>query len=291
MTTVTTNTQPSLKIPKPIKITAHILERTSPRMMIKFATKLFSTPIKYSTPKREEKMLEGCVLHQVYSKSLDKKIVVYDYMNPDSKKIALLVHGWSGRGTQLFKIAEMLVKEGYRVMSFDGPAHGKSEGKTSNMKEFIETIKTVSEVYGPFEVIIGHSLGAMSTLNAVADGVAAKKIICVGAADVIYDIFEDFIEKLELDKKYTQLLYANMERKLKVKMDVYSSSIAAKKIDIPTLIIHDHDDQDVPISAARHIVPALKKGRLIETHNLGHRKILGDAQVIQQMNQFLNEVD
>jgi alpha-beta hydrolase superfamily lysophospholipase len=53
------------------------------------------------------------------------------------KKI-LLVHGWSGRGTQLFKIADELLKQGYSTISFDAPAHGKSPGKTI-MVDFITT--------------------------------------------------------------------------------------------------------------------------------------------------------
>ena len=41
----------------------------------------------------------------------------------------LLLHGWSGRGTQLYTFAETLQKEGMEVITFDMPAHGKSLGK------------------------------------------------------------------------------------------------------------------------------------------------------------------
>lgn len=44
-----------------------------------------------------------------------------------------MVHGWSGRGTQMSKIAEALVEQGYRIISFDAPAHGKADGKISMM--------------------------------------------------------------------------------------------------------------------------------------------------------------
>jgi alpha-beta hydrolase superfamily lysophospholipase len=42
-----------------------------------------------------------------------------------------------GRGTQLFKIADELLKQGYSTISFDAPAHGKSPGKTTIMVDFI----------------------------------------------------------------------------------------------------------------------------------------------------------
>lgn len=38
----------------------------------------------------------------------------------------LLVHGWQGRRSQLVKIAVDLAEKGYRVITFDGPAHGSS---------------------------------------------------------------------------------------------------------------------------------------------------------------------
>jgi hypothetical protein len=42
-----------------------------------------------------------------------------------------------GRGTQLFKIADELLKQGYSTIGFDAPAHGKSPGKTTIMVDFI----------------------------------------------------------------------------------------------------------------------------------------------------------
>jgi alpha-beta hydrolase superfamily lysophospholipase len=56
--------------------------------------------------------------------TINKSVVVYQYGQSDKK--VLLVHGWSGRGTQLVKIADALLKSGCSTISFDAPAHGKS---------------------------------------------------------------------------------------------------------------------------------------------------------------------
>jgi esterase/lipase len=51
---------------------------------------------------------------------------VYQYGQSDKK--VLLVHGWSGRGTQLVKIADALLKSGYSTISFDAlESHLKSD--------------------------------------------------------------------------------------------------------------------------------------------------------------------
>ena len=69
-------------------------------------------------------------------------------------------------------------------------------------------------------------------------------------------------------------------------MDNYSSFHAASEISIPVLVIHDENDDEVPVSCAHHIHQHLKNGELMITKNLGHRKILGDDQVIQKTIQF-----
>jgi hypothetical protein len=53
-------------------------------------------------------------------------------------------------------------------------------------------------------------------------------------------------------------------------------------------VIHDKDDLEVPVKAAQHIYDHLKNGKLLLTEGLGHRKILGDSEVIQRTVQFVS---
>ena len=163
----------SLKIPKIILVTAKFLEAISPKLAMLFAAKLFVTPIKYKIPKRELHMEQKSIQSKLFVPSLKKNIVVYNYGKSDKK--ILLVHGWSGRGTQLVKIADEMLDLGYSTISFDAPAHGKSEGKTTIMTEFIASIMEIEKQFGPFEFAIGHSLGGMSILNAIKQNLNVKK--------------------------------------------------------------------------------------------------------------------
>ena len=156
----------SLQIPKPILFTAKLLEAISPKLVTLFAAKLFTTPIKHKIPKRELHMEQNSQQSKLLVPSLKKEIMVYEYGRGEKK--VLLVHGWSGRGTQLVKIADELVKLGYQIVSFDAPAHGKSEGKTTIMTEFITSILEIEKQLGPFEFAIGHSLGAKEALYLAA---------------------------------------------------------------------------------------------------------------------------
>jgi pimeloyl-ACP methyl ester carboxylesterase len=277
----------SLKIPKPILITAKILEVTSPKLAAKFAMKIFTTPMKFRLPKREEEMDARTVQEMAEIPETGKTICVYHY--GDSPRKVLLVHGWSGRGTQLHSIAEKLLKNGYSTISFDAPAHGKSTGKTSDMTEFIKCILELDNKYGPFEHAIGHSLGAMAVLNAVKRGLSVKKAVTIGSGDVIEDIMLDFSKQLGMDVATGRVMIRQFEKKFGETINTYSAYMAAKEVAVPVLVIHDTDDHDVPVSAAHHIYEHLPAGKLIITEGLGHRKILGDNKVIKQIIQFIEE--
>ena len=276
-----------IEIPKAILFTAKFLQAVSPSLTTKFAAKLFTTPIKHKLPKRELHMERESVQKSIEVSEIQKEIVLYEYGK--SNKKVLLVHGWSGRGTQLVKIADELLKMGYMTISFDAPAHGKSKGNSSIMIEFIASILEIEKQYGPFEFAIGHSLGGMSVLNAIKQNLQVKKAVIIGSGDIIQDIIDDFICKLQLKPEYGIKLRNHFEAKFGGKMDDYSAYKAAEKTEIPVLVIHDKDDDDVSVKAAYNIQKHLKQSEIMITEGLGHRKILGDETVIQKIREFISK--
>ncbi len=161
----TTNQPQSFKIPKLIRLSSKFISFISPKLITFFMAKLFTTPTKHTIPKRELEMDSKSKQKLIEIRAVNKKVMLYQY--GESEKKILLAHGWSGRGTQLFKIADELLKVGYSTISFDAPAHGKSPEKTTIMSEFVETIVEIEKQFGPFKAAVGHSLGGMSLLNAV----------------------------------------------------------------------------------------------------------------------------
>lgn len=275
----------SQQIPQSILIIGKIFQFISKKLATKFAIKLFITPIKYKIPKREFKMEAESKQSTLFVSTIQKECVVYEY--GEGSKQVLLVHGWSGRGTQLVKIAELMVEKGYKVISFDAPAHGKAKGKSSLMIEFIGSIHEINKKYGDFEFAIGHSLGGMAILNSVKENFAVKKIVIIGSGDLVSDIIWDFINKLELKQEIGTMMRQHFEKKYGLTMNSYAASEAAKFVTQPTLVVHDEDDDDIPVRAAYQIKAQLKNGEIFITKGLGHRKILGDASVLKRIESFL----
>ena len=282
---ITTSSITVPKIPASIIATGKILQYLAPPLAVLYAIKLFRTPIRFKTPARENMMADSAQKKLVMIPELNKEVMVYSYGY--SKRKILLIHGWSGRGTQLFKIADKLLENGFMTISFDAPAHGKSSGKTTMMNEFVKTALFLEKEFGPFEIAIGHSLGGMTVLNSVKLGLNVKKAIVIGSGDVITDIIKEFVAKIQLKPKLVNKIKQHFYRKFGEDIDDYSAYIAAKSVKIPTLVIHDTEDKDVPVSCAHHIRQNLKQGEILITNGLGHSRILKDAKVIQRIIEFI----
>lgn len=285
MTKNSKNKSQSLKIPNKIIFIAKFLQFFSLNWATQFAAKLFVTPIKYKIPRRELDMDRRTIQFKLEIPAINKTIQVYQDGNFEKK--ILLVHGWCGRGTQLVKFSDELLKNEYTVISFDAPAHGKSNTKTTLMPEFIASILEIEKKMGPFEYAIGHSLGGMSLLNATKDGLQIKKLITIGSGDVVFDILITFVSKLKLKPIIALKMQELYEKQYKMKMDSFSAHKAAKGVKIPTLVIHCENDNEVPFYCGQNIAKHLTNGTLVATKNLGHRKILGDKKVIEDSVNFL----
>lgn len=274
-----------LLTPQYILSAGKILTKISPFLASRFAAQLFLTPFKYPLPEREKEMDEKAEQRSILVKAINRKIVVYKY-GEGTKKV-LMVHGWSGRGTQMAVLAKQLVDKGFTVISFDAPAHGKAPGRMSMMPFFIESIHEISKDYGPFDSAIGHSLGGMSLLRAVKEGLPLKKLIIIGTANSVTHITKEFARNMKLNDSVAEKMKSYFDKKFGEDMDVYSGAFSAESVKIPTLVVHDKDDVDVDISSAYEISEKLTNSELFLTEGLGHRKVLGHPEVINKITTFV----
>ena len=277
----------SLKIPKFVKWFIQLIHFFSTRLTLLVTSKIFATPPSFTTPKPEKGMEESSQAKTLMVKTINKEVHVLTYGYSDKK--VLLCHGWAGRSTQLYMIANKLLENGYMVVSFDGPAHGKSTGKETNLIEFIETIKTINKELGPFEAAVGHSFGAMAVINSQAEKEIFKCIVTVGSGDKISDILINFSNNLGLKNNFGEKIIAFLQTKWNLDFNNYDANKVAKKIKTPALIIHDVKDGDVLVSCAINIRQNLEKGSLLITNGLGHTKILRDKKTVKSIINFIKQ--
>src|SRR5690606_21372193 len=202
-----------LLTPDYILFTGRLLSKISPYLASRYAAWLFLKPFRYKLPEREKELDKMMDHEKLIVPAIERDIVVYKNFSAKSGKRVLLAHGWSGRGTQMPDIAIALIKNGYEVISFDAPAHGRSSGKMSMMPYFIDAIKFLEQKYGPFYAAIGHSLGGMSLLKAVKDGVDMQKLVIIGTANSVTNITKEFAQNMQLGQKVAGIMKSYFDKK------------------------------------------------------------------------------
>lgn len=278
-----TNQKPALTAPIWIRKGFYVLEFISPYLASKLANFLFFTPIRFKTPKLEQAYLKSAKITSLTYKQ--NKVKVYEWGS--GSKGVLLVHGWSGRATQVAHLAAALLKAGFKVYSFDAPAHGNSNGRHSHFLEFSDLIRTLNDRYPDIESIVGHSMGGSACIHAIAQGLKPKKCVSIASPSNIDWVLNSFCTQINVSTKVEKLIKNQVETKFKAKFEDFSVRTLVKKLDTPGLIIHCENDKDTPVEHAQEIHQNWKNSTLVRTKKLGHRRILKNKNIAQTIIDFL----
>ncbi len=205
--------------------------------------------------------------------------------------VVLFAHSWGGRGTQFSRWIEPLRNAGYRPVAFDYPAHGRSTGRDTDMIEMAKAIAAVSETCGPVHAMVGHSLGAATSLLAMRDFDLQTDIFvsisCLSHFVWIVDVAGDFLNlRPELRRRMRNLLVERYRGR--VAWERLSTAEILRATPMKVLLIHDRDDREVPVTHALQLSEAAGHAKLMMTSNLGHRRILKDQEVIDSALAFID---
>ena len=206
-----------------------------------------------------------------------------------SGPIVLLVHGWEGRGTQLGRFVEPLVRAGFRVIALDLPAHGESSGTRTDLIECTEALRKVGRDVGPIAGIITHSFGGAITTLALERGLDAKAVVLIASPSSIHDVLQRFEALIGLSAAGSRAFRSAIERQTRVNVADVEIFERVAGLQVPVLIVHDRGDREVPFHDAERLAARWPGATLVPTENLGHRRILKDDDVIARAVAFVSE--
>jgi len=260
--------------------------RLSPRIASHFAYEMWMTSPRFKTPASEQTALESAVVefHQIEN----HKIVSYVWDKSNTRATVLLVHGWSGRGTQLGAFIQPLLAAGYRVLSFDAPAHGQSSGKQTTIYEIAKVILALQNLYGEFDSVITHSFGGPCTALAVQKGLKVNNFVAICPPATIIGLVKNFIRTLHITEKTAKQLIKRIEKNFG--RDIWTQLAMTKTvttIDVPGFVIHDSHDTDIPWEEGQAVAYAWNNAPFKITNGLGHRRILRDKDTINSAIEFI----
>lgn len=263
-----------------------LLEKTLPFLAHRYFIKIFFTPLKYKTPEKE---LEWENKSQKFSVlASGKRIQCYGW---GKGPVILLIHGWAGRATQFRKFIEAFTELGYRVVGFDGPAHGKSEGKKTNIDEFYEALKSIYKVTGEPVAIICHSFGGSAALFSAKEGLAVRKLINIASPTIGDEIINTYLRAINGSKSTGDYFKRYVMQQTGKTFDDYTSLNFIRNIkhEIALLLVHDEDDKEVYLKHAQTLKEVYPAAQLLVTKGLGHTRILKDDRVIANCVTFVRE--
>ncbi len=293
-----------------IQIFVRFLQYVLPDYAKKIGLHLWATPVRFKRPAREQAYLDKMRVEKLavdfknallYDESYARgKTLTRDFYDDSAKKyimtyhrgtgpLVLLVHGWSGRATQMGAIAESLANEGYSILAFDGFAHGDSPGKQTSMLEFVYLIQQLAGKYGPFEAIIGHSMGGIAAGMAIAKGVRADHLVTLGSPATFEFITRSYMENIRANDRTLKFIIDFTLNYTKSSTADFELVSVVPQLDLPGLIIHDRNDTEVEYRQALILKEAWPQADFFTTENLGHRRILWDVKVLRRISSFLSE--
>lgn len=269
---------------EPIRLAYRVLGFAAPALAARLALRQLTTP-----PRAAEEDWQLALRRQARTRRLafgGGSLAVYEWGQGPT---ILLVHGWGAHGAHMGKLVEPLVEAGFRVVSFDAPAHGASSGSSTGLLRFAASIAAVAAASGPLHGVIGHSLGAGLSLYAWRDwGFDIRRLVLIGSfADGNWFI-DAFGQRMGLAPGVVARLRTLLSRRHPGKLEGTRLSVAemVRAVDFPTLIIHDRDDTVVPFEHSQALARASGFARFKGTQGLGHEGPLADPEVIRQVVQF-----
>jgi pimeloyl-ACP methyl ester carboxylesterase len=257
-------------------LAASVLARVHPRLARRSLLRLWFTP--WVHPAARLPIVDLPV--DVAPWSLGEGENVLRGYTAGSGSTVVLVHGWSGRAADWRHLAADLVAAGHRVVVPDLPAHGSSPGRRTDLFELGDALAEVLVHERP-AAVVAHSLGFPTTVLALQHGAPAPAtIVAVAPGRRLAHAVAAFVVRAQLRPALADELRRGIEARFGAEvwseLDVDGS---LPTLGVPGLVVHDRDDDEVPLDDARSIAERWPGAELITTAGLGHRRIVRDATV------------
>ncbi|MEM7104858.1 MAG: alpha/beta fold hydrolase [Bacteroidota bacterium] len=220
-----------------------------------------------------------------------KELGVRAYIWDNPGQTVLLVHGWEGDSSDFHNFIPGLLQQGYRVITFDAPGHGRSEGSKSSLPHFLAAMTSITDKFGKPDLMIGHSMGGTASALFLSEiETSVEKLVMISSPLVPKDFFSEVSRFLRVPKQIEQQFYKRLKATIGRPVDVFdlfrfAGKIKAKK----QLYIVDEKDHLVKILDAKKFIALNQPMSGQITCGLGHYRTARDSGVLQIILNFFSE--
>lgn len=249
------------------------------------AFSIFSTPFRKPRP----------VAPPIFEEAEEFTITVNGLMiagyrwNHHAAKKVLIVHGFESRAYNFYRYVTPLIERGYAVYAMDAKAHGKSEGKTIILPEYVEMMVCLEEEFGRFDGFIAHSFGGIATcLFMELNSNPEAKIVLIAPATETFSAINRFAKYFSLSEKTKNAIFNLIKERSGKPVSYFSIKRIAPLISNPIYWIHDKNDNITPIADLEPVIDMkLPNIEFKITQGLGHRQIYKENEVVKTVVAFI----
>jgi pimeloyl-ACP methyl ester carboxylesterase len=269
-----------------IRAKLNIIAVLSKQGAAKMALRIFSTPFRKSKKRVPPVFLKG----EPLSFQLDGITIRGHRWNVSDQNKILIVHGFESSSINFDRYVIPLVKKDCQVLAFDAPGHGISGGKQVNLLMYVEMLRQVHRLFGPFHGYLAHSFGGLAVthfLETVPHDEHVKLVLIAPATESTSAI-DSFFKILQLGTDIRQAFDRLILDKSGVEASHYSIRRAIKNIKAKILWFHDEEDELTPIEDALRVKDENHAHiEFLITKGLGHRKIYRENLVVKRTVEFV----
>ena len=258
------------------------LDRLAPRYSTQLALRLFLTPVPTKRAARAREVPAPWRVERLPFEGASIAVWQRSDVPADAPRV-LLVHGWAGDAQQMRGLGDALVRAGRHPVLIDLPAHGRSDGWSSNLAQWVRALFAVTARFGPWDAIGAHSLGSIAVAHALARGLPCRRVALIAAAPPPTLFLRWFAAAIGLGDGLAERMVRLIERRERVVMAEFEPAWIGTHLSQPTLLVHDRGDRTAPLAGSEALARVLPRSRLRTTDGLGHRRVLDDAAVVTEV--------
>lgn len=230
----------------------------------------------------------------------EKMKLVGHFLNNNSKKTAIIVHGYGGSYVEMQPYCRFFAERGFNVLAVDNRAHGESEGQCLGFGwydrlDVCDWIDFVNRILDEQKIVLfGLSMGATAVCCAAGEklpqnvvGIISDCAFANGKKQLVFSAKK----KMPFSAVFVNFFARFLRRIQDFDLDKVDAVKALRTCSVPILLIHGDCDEVVPIENMFDLFGAVQSG-LCQTYvvsGAGHALSYATAGILYEnkINSFL----
>ena len=257
-----------------------VLQHASPKKSAEIIWHYFTMPgrTKFSQPQLD---LLDQAKHIEYNYKGD---TIVGYRWGESGPKVLLCHGWRSKIGDFRRMINHLVEAGYVVEGIDMRAHGNSGGRHTALPEFRDVIKNHFVKHGPYETVIGYSLGGIASgmvLSELSPVMHPKNYYVISGPPFVRYFFKDIIDDVGCNQSVYEAMCDLVQEHYYQPIDYFDLREKTETLKhINTHLMYCENDQMIPFQKGQELEAAWPHASFVHAKGLGHYKIIANSSII-----------